>query len=959
VLYSFIKVNAADLLRTWRQVATAAELKALTDAWGIDFEKEVIPEIDSECGAAYLDLPDLSTGGWAGHWVAFIKLKSDRLQRALTEGKLLPGATVNQGTATIKLDSSSIYVAVKKGFLVVSDTTQSLTMLDQTEKLVASSDFKKGVARTPASVVAFGGYNLEATNTLAGAGADSVKAQQADMILSMARAFHSPSIYATVSGNNVDAHSSVSIDREGRYSVAELQALAAKAEPTFAILRPSGMLIVDQNHLNSLRLRLKSKAAGEIERISEDLSSKSQTVEKISERELQLQVLPRRAEPKDRLQLPINSSAVAEFLTPSKEIPANDNSVANKAREIAGKDHDAWSVARKLADWTFKNLTWKRVDFADAAQTLATREADCYEFSKLYVAMARSLGLPARVVSGMAYSGGSFGGHAWVEVYVGDWIEIDPTWGTSYVDATHIKDSNGALLTFAALNLVQLEVLETPHALADYLKDPEALIKQICKESFDGSTEALGVAADVSAITDELMGAGTWTAMTDKEREQISGAHTRVLRTLTQRLRGPGSPAFGMRLLKINVNGDRAEARVMSAARYDDDYLKLTMVKRGPAWMITEVTEVDSGLKIIGENLQPVLTEIRDRRNGKQNRSVTQTDLARVIIASQRNQRDALTLVDKLLQENPKSQPLRYQRSLSLAADDRGGEAAKVWAELVQEDPPFVPALRKLAAYYAGSKDDSENKQAVALYQRYIALEPDDPRAHSSLAERYETIGDMAAAENEYRAARACDQTNTEVYLDLAQFYAEQKRFAEAGSVLKEAESHATEKDDLFAELLSRFWFTDKVDAPEGLAVSQPQRMAQSFEANINLARIRIDHDQARAALPLLKKAAALNNESSEPYDLMAQAFRNLREWAAALNAADTAIRLNGEDADAYYNRACALARLGRRTQALTALKRAIELDEEIADSLTGEEDLKSLATLPEFIKLLPKTPKP
>ena len=51
-----------------------------------------------------------------------------------------------------------------------------------------------------------------------------------------------------------------------------------------------------------------------------------------------------------------------------------------------------WSVARKLSDWTYKNLKWKRVDDASADQTLATREADCLEFSQLFVAMARSLG---------------------------------------------------------------------------------------------------------------------------------------------------------------------------------------------------------------------------------------------------------------------------------------------------------------------------------------------------------------------------------------------------------------------------------------------------------------------------------------------------------------------------------------------------------------------------------------
>jgi tetratricopeptide (TPR) repeat protein len=159
--------------------------------------------------------------------------------------------------------------------------------------------------------------------------------------------------------------------------------------------------------------------------------------------------------------------------------------------------------------------------------------------------------------------------------------------------------------------------------------------------------------------------------------------------------------------------------------------------------------------------------------------------------------------------------------------------------------------------------------------------------------------------------------------------------------------------------LIGRFWFGDNTDAPEGLAANQPQRMAQSAAANLNLARIRIDHSHPREALPLLRKAATLNNKLSDPYDLMAEAFRKLHDWTAALNAADTAIRLGADDSEGYYQRACALARLGRRNEAMAALKRAVELDEDLSDSLADEEDLKPLASLPEFKKLLPKEDQP
>jgi len=284
-----------------------------------------------------------------------------------------------------------------------------------------------------------------------------------------------------------------------------------------------------------------------------------------------------------------------------------------------------------------------------------------------------------------------------------------------------------------------------------------------------------------------------------------------------------------------------AEATAMFTEAFADDFLKLVLVKRGDAWVLVEVAEVDTGLKMISENLQPTINEIHDRRNGKQHLSAAQTEFARVLITMEKNNQAALELVDGLLKANPKNQGLRYLRSLCLSNADKEDEAAKVWTELTEEQPPLAPALRKLALHYAGSKEDAERKKAVDLFKRYISLEPDDPRARTGLAESYERAGDLVLAETEYRAAIERDDSNSDVYLDLAQFYAGQKRFNEAASVLDDAAKRTSDKDDLFANLIRRFWFDDNPDLPEGLAASQPQRMAQSAAANLNLARIRID----------------------------------------------------------------------------------------------------------------------
>ena len=159
---------------------------------------------------------------------------------------------------------------------------------------------------------------------------------------------------------------------------------------------------------------------------------------------------------------------------------------------------------------------------------------------------------------------------------------------------------------------------------------------------------------------------------------------------------------------------------------------------------------------------------------------------------------------------------------------------------------------------------------------------------------------------------------------------------------------------------MSQLYFSDDKTIPEEFAVSQPLRMSKSAQANLYLAYGRIDNKESLKALPLLKKAVALKKDWAEPHVTLANAHRNLRNWMAALNAADTAIKIDPDYSDAHFQRACALARLGRIREALQSLEKAVELDPDLPETIGDEADLKVLASRPEFKKLLAvKEPQP
>lgn len=116
-------------------------------------------------------------------------------------------------------------------------------------------------------------------------------------------------------------------------------------------------------------------------------------------------------------------------------VESDNPEIIAMAREIAGADKDAWSVAKKVNQWVFKNLDKDYGASSDSAgDVLKRRKGDCTEHSLLTVSMLRSLGIPAKRIDGLVYlmnddNVPALYWHEWVEAYVGEWTQLDPTFG--------------------------------------------------------------------------------------------------------------------------------------------------------------------------------------------------------------------------------------------------------------------------------------------------------------------------------------------------------------------------------------------------------------------------------------------------------------------------------------------------------------------------------------------------
>ncbi len=80
-------------------------------------------------------------------------------------------------------------------------------------------------------------------------------------------------------------------------------------------------------------------------------------------------------------------------------------------------------------------------------------KGDCTEHSLLSVAMMRAEGIPARRIDGLVYIITEDGvpalyWHEWVEAFVGEWTQLDPTFNQPVADATHFalgEESNAEI----------------------------------------------------------------------------------------------------------------------------------------------------------------------------------------------------------------------------------------------------------------------------------------------------------------------------------------------------------------------------------------------------------------------------------------------------------------------------------------------------------------------------------
>ncbi len=125
----------------------------------------------------------------------------------------------------------------------------------------------------------------------------------------------------------------------------------------------------------------------------------------------------------------------------SDYIQSKDARILRAAEKIVTAGQDTLAMAKAINRWVFDNMEKvKGLDLVRSVDILRELKGDCEEYTKLFTALARSVGILTQINMGLVHhEDGKFRYHSWPSVFQdGVWYDLDPFFGQDVADATHV-----------------------------------------------------------------------------------------------------------------------------------------------------------------------------------------------------------------------------------------------------------------------------------------------------------------------------------------------------------------------------------------------------------------------------------------------------------------------------------------------------------------------------------------
>jgi tetratricopeptide (TPR) repeat protein len=272
-----------------------------------------------------------------------------------------------------------------------------------------------------------------------------------------------------------------------------------------------------------------------------------------------------------------------------------------------------------------------------------------------------------------------------------------------------------------------------------------------------------------------------------------------------------------------------------------------------------------------------------------------------------------------------------YSQGL-IAEEDAPGtaEALREFRLAAEHDPTNVVLQLRVAAGYLGRRDFA---QAIAVLEQARRVQPDVPPIRLLLGLAYQSAGDSAHADREYRAAIKLQPTKADGYVRLAS--------------LRLAQNQTRQVFELMDRALER--------------VEDPLPILQFYEA---VGRLCLINNQPKDALVCFQRIAAKVPENMGIRELLARAYATAGDRPHAFAILQEMARAQPDNWQTYYFLGELAEEMGDLPRASEYFLKASRTPPPQAASFLrlaflqlGTDSAKALATLQEGLRVLPAEP--
>jgi len=268
---------------------------------------------------------------------------------------------------------------------------------------------------------------------------------------------------------------------------------------------------------------------------------------------------------------------------------------------------------------------------------------------------------------------------------------------------------------------------------------------------------------------------------------------------------------------------------------------------------------------------------------------------------------------------------------------------------LLKTNPNDIDAHKLLGRIYLRELGEGENggtsaasqdnvlDQAIAEFQKIVALQPKSVEDHMVLGQLYSVKHQPEKAEQEFKTAQAIEPESEEVVLNLSRLYAESGDLQHAAKAIEDVpEDGRTPKMEFTLGALY-----DQMKQPQQ-AIAAYKRAEDldpgDLETMDALAQALLSNDQLDDALKAYKELAEADPDRPEPLVHIAEIERRQGKYEDALATAQKALKLDPTNLEAGFNAGMLYDILGRLDESAKAYQDMVDATSHANGAYTDEE---------------------